>query len=82
MYEVIDREEDMAGKWRIRMLVGNQVAMFKFDEQPDDETVQAEALRFAARMQQMEEQAALEAEKAARLEALMQEQADGATIAE
>lgn len=67
MYKVIDWEEDVAGKWRIRVDIAGQTVMFKFDEWPDDEVVQAEAARYDAMMQEMAAQAAL-----------AQEQADGA----
>lgn len=67
MYKVIDWEEDVAGKWRIRVEIAGQTVMFKFDEWPDDEVVQAEAARYDAMMQEMAAQAAL-----------AQEQADGA----
>lgn len=48
MYQIIDWEEDVAGKWRIRVDIDGQTVMFKFDEWPDDEVVQAEAARYAA----------------------------------
>ena len=67
MYKVIDWEEDVAGKWRIRVDIAGQTVMFKFDEWPDDGAVQAEAARYDAMMQEAAAQAALE-----------QEQADGA----
>lgn len=67
MYKVIDWEEDVAGKWRIRVEIAGQTVMFKFDEWPDDEVVQSEAARYDAMMQEAAAQAALE-----------QEQADGA----
>ena len=62
MYQVIDWEQDVAGKWRIRVAIAGQTVMFKFDEWPDDEVVQAEAARYDAHMQQI----------------AAQEQADGA----
>ena len=52
MYQVIDWEEDVAGKWRIRVDIAGQTVMFKFDEWPDEETVQAEAARYEAMMQE------------------------------
>lgn len=67
MYKVIDWEEDVAGKWRIRVEIAGQTVMFKFDEWPNDEAVQSEAARYDAMMQEAAAQAALE-----------QEQADGA----
>ena len=67
MYKVIDWEEDVAGKWRIRVDIAGQTVMFKFDEWPNDEAVQSEAARYDAMMQEAAAQAALE-----------QEQADGA----
>lgn len=63
MYQVIDWEEDVAGKWRIRVEIAGQTVMFKFDEWPDDEAVQAEAARYDAMMQEMAAQAALEQEQ-------------------
>lgn len=63
MYKVIDWEEDVAGKWRIRVEIAGQTVMFKFDEWPDDEVVQAEAARHDAMMQEMAAQAALEQEQ-------------------
>lgn len=63
MYQVIDWEQDIAGKWRIRVDVAGQTVMFKFDERPDDEAVQAEAARYDAMMQEMAAQAALEQEQ-------------------
>jgi len=66
MYQVIDWEQDVAGKWRIRVLVSGQTVMFKFDEWPDDEAVQAEAARYDVMMQEM----------------AAQEQANGATASE
>lgn len=48
MYQVVDWEQDIAGKWRIRVEIAGRTAMFKFDEWPDDETVQAEAARYEA----------------------------------
>lgn len=52
MYKVIDWEEDVAGKWRIRVEIAGQTVMFKFDEWPDDEVVQSEAARYDAMMQE------------------------------
>lgn len=63
MYQVIDWEQDIAGKWRIRVDVAGQTVMFKFDQWPDDEAVQAEAARYDAMMQEMAAQAALEQEQ-------------------
>ena len=52
MYKVIDWEEDVAGKWRIRVEIAGQTVMFKFDEWPNDEAVQSEAARYDAMMQE------------------------------
>jgi hypothetical protein len=52
MYEIIDREEDTAGKWRIRVAVNGQTVAFKFQNDPTDEEVQAEAARYDAMMQE------------------------------
>ena len=67
MYQVIDWEQDVAGKWRVRVEIAGQTVMFKFDEWPDDEVVQAEAARYDALMQEIAAQAVL-----------AQEQGDGA----
>lgn len=63
MYQVIDWEQDVAGKWRIRVNIAGQTVMFKFDEWPDDEVVQAEAARYDALTQEIAAQAALEQEQ-------------------
>ncbi len=81
MYQVIDCEQDVAGKWRIRVDIAGQTIMFKYDEQPSDEAIQEEAARYETRVQQ----ATLDAERAAHIEALVQEmvaqeQADGSSI--
>lgn len=52
MYEVIDTELDMAGKTRVRVVIGGNTVMFKFQESPTDEYVQAEAARYDAMMQE------------------------------
>ena len=64
MYQVIDWEQDVAEKWRIRVDIAGQTVMFKFDEWPDDEAVQAEAARYDAMMQEVAAQAALAQEQA------------------
>lgn len=58
MYEIIDREEDAAGKWRIRVAINGQTVAFKFQSDPTDEEVQAEAARYAAMMQEQSDAAA------------------------
>ena len=63
MYKVIDWEQDIAGKWRIRVDIAGRTVMFKFDEWPDDEAVQAEAARYDTIVQEMAAQAALEQEQ-------------------
>jgi hypothetical protein len=70
MYKIIDWEQDVADKWRIRVEIAGNTVMFKFDEWPDDETVQAQATRYDAMMQ----------EQAAIREAIMQEQSDAAPV--
>lgn len=50
MYQVVDWEQDEADRWRIRVAIEGQTAMFKFLEWPDDEAVQAEAARYHAAM--------------------------------
>ena len=52
MYEIIDREQDDAGKWRIRVSINGQTVAFKFQSDPADEEVQAEAARYDAMMQE------------------------------
>jgi hypothetical protein len=52
MYEIIDREEDTAGKWRIRVAISGATVSFKFQSDPTDEEVQAEAARYDAMMQE------------------------------
>lgn len=51
MYEVVDWERDVAGKYRFRVLIGGSCVMFKFQDFPSDEDVQAEAARYDALMQ-------------------------------
>jgi hypothetical protein len=52
MYEIIDVEQDIAGKYRVRVAIGDQTVAFKFQDQPDDEAVQEEAARFDAMRQE------------------------------
>lgn len=52
MYEVVDWEQDVAGKYRFRVLIGASCVMFKFQTFPTDEEVQAEAARYDAVMQE------------------------------
>jgi hypothetical protein len=68
MYEIIDKEQDVADKWRIRVVVNGHTVMLKFQSDPTDEEVQAQAARYDAMMQ----------EQAARYDAMMQEQSDAA----
>ncbi len=63
MYQIIDWEQDLAGKWRVRVDITGNTVMFKFSEQVADEVVQVEAARYDAMMQ----------EQAAVRDALMQE---------
>ena len=63
MYQVIDWEQDEAGKWRVRVEVAGCTVTLKFNEWPDDEVVQAEAARYDALMQEMAAKAALEQEQ-------------------
>ena len=51
MYQIVDWEKDIAGNWRIRVAINGETVMFKFDEWPEDETLQAEAARYDAMMQ-------------------------------
>ena len=57
MYEIIDREQDDAGKWRVRMSIGGQTVAFKFQDDPTDEEIQAEAARYDAMMQEQSDAA-------------------------
>lgn len=52
MYQIIDWEQDEAGKWRYRVSINGQTIMFKFDTLVDDDAVQAEAARYAAMREQ------------------------------
>lgn len=52
MYEIIDGEQDDAGKWRIRVAINGQTVSFKFQDDPTDGEVQAEAARYDAMMQE------------------------------
>lgn len=52
MYQIIDWEQDEAGKWRYRVSINDQTIMFKFDTLVDDDAVQAEAARYAAMKEQ------------------------------
>jgi hypothetical protein len=52
VYQIIDWEQDEAGKWRYRVSINGQTIMFKFDTLVDDDVVQAEAARYAAMREQ------------------------------
>ena len=52
MYQIIDWEQDEAGKWRYRVSINGQTIMFKFDTLVDDDAVQAEAARYATMKEQ------------------------------
>jgi hypothetical protein len=52
MYQVIDWEQDEAGKWRYRVNIGGKTVMFKWDTQVTDAVVQSEAQRYTAVMEQ------------------------------
>lgn len=52
MYNIIDREQDVAGKHRIRVEIAGETVMFKFDKKPSNAQVQAEAAKYDARMQE------------------------------
>jgi hypothetical protein len=58
MYEIIDREEDIAGKYRVRVIINGETVSFKFQDQPDDEAIQAEAARYDAMRQEQANAAA------------------------
>lgn len=68
MYDIIDKEVDEAEKARVRVAINGETVMFKFQSNPTDEEVQAEAARYDAMMQG----------QIAVRDAMMQEQADGA----
>lgn len=53
MYQIIDQEQDEAGKWRYRVDIGGETVMFKWDEPVDDATVQAEAARYVLMREQV-----------------------------
>ncbi len=57
MYEIINREQDVAGKWRIRVTINGESVMFKFQTDPADEEVQAQAARYDAMMQEQSDAA-------------------------
>ena len=52
MYQIIDWEQDVAGKWRYRVSIDGQTIMIKFDTLVDDDAVQAEAARYVAMKEQ------------------------------
>lgn len=52
MYQIIDQEQDEAGKWRYRVSIDGEAIMFKWDEPVDDAVVQAEAARYALMREQ------------------------------
>ena len=72
MYEIIDVEQDVANKYRVRVAINGQTVMFKFQEVVSDEEVQATAARYDAMMQ---EQFAIQ-------NAIVQEQLDAAADTE
>jgi hypothetical protein len=53
MYQIIDWEQDEAGKWRYRVAIGGETVMFKWDEPVDNATVQAEAARYVLMREQV-----------------------------
>ena len=57
MYEIINREQDVAGKWRIRVAINGETVAFKFQSDPTDEEVQALAARYDAMMQEQSDAA-------------------------
>lgn len=57
MYEIIDREQDDAGKWRVRVSINGQTVAFKFQSDPTDEEVRAQAARYDAMMQEQSDAA-------------------------
>lgn len=52
MYQIIDWEQDEAGKWRYRVSINGETVMFKFDTLVDDDVVQSEAARYVAMKEQ------------------------------
>lgn len=58
MYNIIDQEQDIAGKHRIRVEIAGETVMFKFDKKPTNAQVQAEAARYDALMQEQADGAA------------------------
>ncbi|HSG62501.1 MAG TPA: hypothetical protein VLA24_13825 [Pseudomonadales bacterium] len=51
-YKVTDWEQDVAGKFRYRVVIGDSSVVFKFQEFPTDEEVQEVAARYDAIMQE------------------------------
>lgn len=52
MYNIIDREQDVAGRHRIRVEIAGSTVMFKFDKKPTNAQVQAEAAKYDAMLQE------------------------------
>ena len=52
VHQIIDQEQDEAGKWRCRVAIGGETVMFKWDGPVADDVVQAEAARYAAMKEQ------------------------------
>lgn len=51
-YEIVDTEQDEAGKTRVRVVINGETVMFKFQQEPTEDEVQAEAARYDAMMQE------------------------------
>jgi len=51
-YEVLSWEQDVAGKFRYRVAIGDSSVVFKFQTFPTDEEVQEVAARYDAIMQE------------------------------
>ena len=52
MYQIVDWEQDEAGKWRYRVNINGETVMFKWDAPVDDVVVQAEAAHYVAMREQ------------------------------
>jgi len=48
MYEIIDEEIDLAGKYRVRVAIRGVTVMFKYDFSPTVERVEEDAARYEA----------------------------------
>lgn len=73
-HPIMDWEQDAAGKWRVRVAVGDDVVMFKFPIQVEDTVVQIEVERYIASRDAALAEAAAQQAAAAQFEAMLAEQ--------